>query len=284
MKSEISKMIRIIALAILAFWLFVPVYAVGDIEWHLDVEKALQAARDSGKIIMVDVYTDWCTWCDKLDEDVYTDSHIVELAREMISLKANAEDGAQGQAFAQRYGVGGYPTILFLTADGREVDRIGGFLPAHQFLEEMKRIKEGRETFLSLQQADEAGTIDKIDRLVLAEHYLMRSRVQEAEAPVMGFLESYGDQADANTDRAYTILAQVKMSSFEFEQADQYLLKLHKERPASALMPRVLLMLVYSRAMQNDKDGAKKYADELKSRFPAERQAITMVDRIMAQM
>ena len=113
MKSEISKMIRIIALAILALWLFVPVYAVGDIEWHFNVEKALQAAKDSGKIIMVDVYTEWCTWCDKLDEEVYTDSHVGELASEMISLKANAEDGAQGQAFARRYGVGGYPTILF---------------------------------------------------------------------------------------------------------------------------------------------------------------------------
>jgi len=284
MRSEISKMIRMVALAILAFWIFLPVYAAGDIDWHSDIEKAYQAAKTGDKIIMVDVYTDWCTWCDKLDEEVYTDSHVIELAGEIISLKVDAEDGAQGQSFAQRYGVDSFPTIIFLRADGREIDRIGGFLPAHHFLEEMRRIKEGRDTFLSLQEAEEAGSIEAINRLVLAEHYLMRSRVQEAESPVARFLESYGGQADDNTDRAYTILAQVKLSGFEFEQAEQYLLKLHKERPESALMPRVLLMLVYSRAMQNDKAGAKTYADELKRRFSGESQAIAMVDRIMAQM
>jgi thioredoxin-related protein len=282
-KMEIIGMLKKTLLVILTLWFFVPVYAAGDITWLHNIDQAFEAAKADGKMIMVDVYTEWCTWCGKLDDEVYTDKDVIALADEMVKLKVNAEDGGEGQAFSERLGVGGYPTILFLKADGREIDRIGGFLPAPQFREEMKRIKEGRGTFLSLQEAEAAGTISNSDRLLLAEQYLMRSQMQEAEGPARSFLDNYGETMDENTDRAYTILAQVKMSSFDFEEADSYLLKVHDQRPDSHEMPRVLLMLVYSKAMQNDEQGARKYAGELKSRFPNERQAIGMVDRILAQ-
>jgi thioredoxin-related protein len=276
--------IRIAVLALLVLMMISGPAETSDIKWLASFEQAQAQASSEGKMIMVDVFTEWCTWCDKLDEEVYTEKAVIELAGGMVTLKVDAEDGGEGQALSQRFGVDGYPTILFLKADGREIDRIGGFLPAPQFLEEMKRIKEGRGTFLSLQEASEAGTIGGTDLLLLAEHYMMRSRVQEAEAPVRSFLQSYGDKADENTDRAYAMLAQVKMSSFDFSEADGYLVKLHDERPGSPLMPRVLLMLVYSKAMQNDAESARKFAQELKSRFPNERQAIDMVDRILQQL
>ena len=255
-----------------------------EIEWQPNYQAALEAAQPDGKIIMVDVFTDWCGWCDKLDSDVYTDAAVVEFSRKIVNLKIDAEDGGEGQSLAEKFGVSGFPTILFLTADGREVDRIGGFLPAPQFLEEMKRIERGEGTFLSLQEAHAAGTISGEMLLELAQSYAMRNMVTEAEAPLQQYLESRSGEQDSNTDRANGMLAQVKLGQGDFESGERILMDLYNNRPDSEFMPSVLLTLTYLRAMQSDKEGAQAFLDELKRRFPGEVRAVQTGEQILSQM
>src|SRR5688572_27423862 len=42
----------------------------GSIAWHSDLRRAIEIARDEDKIIVVDVYTDWCGWCKKMDRTI----------------------------------------------------------------------------------------------------------------------------------------------------------------------------------------------------------------------
>jgi tetratricopeptide (TPR) repeat protein len=63
-------------------------------------------------------------------------------------MKIDAEK--EGQTFARRYDVHGYPTILFVRAGGKEVERIIGYLPAEEFLAEIERINRGEDTYESL--------------------------------------------------------------------------------------------------------------------------------------
>jgi len=87
---------------------------------------------------MVDFYTDWCGWCRRLDETTYSDADVRRALGGVVAVKLNAEK--EGRREAARYRVQGYPTILFLSADGKEVGRIGGYLPPRPFLEELKDI------------------------------------------------------------------------------------------------------------------------------------------------
>lgn len=48
-------------------------------------------------------------------------------------MKLNAE--REGKALAQKYGVSGFPTLLYLDADGGEWGRVAGFVPAPGFLQ-----------------------------------------------------------------------------------------------------------------------------------------------------
>ena len=41
------------------------------INWRPDVTAAMSEARRTGKIVMIDVYTDWCGWCKRMDRDTY---------------------------------------------------------------------------------------------------------------------------------------------------------------------------------------------------------------------
>jgi len=112
--------------------------SAGKVAWERDLGSALARAGSEDKVVMVDFYTDWCGWCKRLDETTYADADVQAALGGVVAVKLDAEK--EGVREASRYRVAGYPTILFLAADGREVGRIGGYLPPQPFLEELRDI------------------------------------------------------------------------------------------------------------------------------------------------
>ena len=109
------------------------------IQFTSDFDAAIATAGQEDKIVMLDVYTDWCTWCHKLDEEVYSDQKVAdEVNKDFVALKVNPEKGKANKEFVERYQVRGFPTILFLNGKGEEVHRLVGFKPAEGFLEELE--------------------------------------------------------------------------------------------------------------------------------------------------
>lgn len=93
----------------------------------------LDQAEAEGKLIFVDFYTTWCTPCKLMEEEVYTDR---ELARFMnqnfINYKVDAEKG-NGVNLASIFGVRAYPTLLFLDAKGKVLERKEGAIFQTEF-------------------------------------------------------------------------------------------------------------------------------------------------------
>lgn len=72
-----------------------------------------------GKLVFLDIYTDWCMPCKEMDKDVFTDRRLGEFFNEnFVSAKVNAEKGS-GPLIADLYRVPGYPTLLFLDQSGK---------------------------------------------------------------------------------------------------------------------------------------------------------------------
>ena len=116
----------------------------GKIAWQKDMDHALDMAKSDGKVIVVDVYTDWCGWCKKMDQVIYSDPLVVGLSRQEIFLKLDAEDGGQGQQFARRMGVKGYPTTIVIDGEGRRLKQVAGFIKTpRQFIDFVKSAKAG---------------------------------------------------------------------------------------------------------------------------------------------
>ena len=65
--------------------------------------------------------------------------------KDVLCYSVDAESPA-GVPLARRYGVTGFPTLLFLEPDGEVRDLIYGFLPATPFQTEVARIKRDEET------------------------------------------------------------------------------------------------------------------------------------------
>ena len=101
------------------------VYAVD----FLDTDKlstALDRAGAEGKLVFVDFYTDWCLPCRLMDEEVFTDRALGAFMNErFVSVKVDAESEG-GAKLAALYGVGAYPTLLWVDARGRVCARREG--------------------------------------------------------------------------------------------------------------------------------------------------------------
>jgi len=107
-------------------------------------EEAVSEAESRETLALLEFYTDWCTWCGRLEADTFSDPRVRDELRSVVAMKVNAEKG--GTELARRFEVDGYPTIVFVDALGEEVDRIIGYLPPDRFVEEVRRIRAG-DTF-----------------------------------------------------------------------------------------------------------------------------------------
>jgi thiol:disulfide interchange protein len=109
----------------------------------LSLDEALVRAGSEKKLVFVDVYADWCTWCTKMDEDVFVDSRVQSALLAFVPIKVDADKGG-GRAVANRYRVSGLPAYLLIDGDGNVVGRFDGYWPVEPFLAKLGRAAGGR--------------------------------------------------------------------------------------------------------------------------------------------
>ena len=121
-------------------------------DWRSWNDGMKQAAA-TGRPVLVDVYTSWCGWCRRMDQDVYGRDEVARYLRDRyvtIRLDAEARDEAryQGHRFtseelAQHFQVSGYPTTIFLRASGEHLANVPGYVAPDRFLLLLRYVAEG---------------------------------------------------------------------------------------------------------------------------------------------
>jgi thiol:disulfide interchange protein len=109
------------------------------IEWQSSPERAFNEAAAADLPVLVFLYTDWCTFCRKMDRTTFSDPDVIrQLSEDFVWLRLNAETNPNGRRMQQRFLVSGFPTLLILDSSGREIDRLQGYVPPHYFPEAVK--------------------------------------------------------------------------------------------------------------------------------------------------
>jgi thioredoxin-related protein len=154
-------------LTLLALFAAAPAGAVEWLHWN----DGLEAARKNGKPVIVDVYTDWCGWCKRMDAEVYARPEVSDyMAKHFVAVRLNAESGElatweggnyTARRLAATFGVSGYPTTIFFASSGDHLANVPGYLPRDRFMLLLRYIGDGHmdkgESFENFMKAQQPG-------------------------------------------------------------------------------------------------------------------------------
>ena len=104
----------------------------------------LKRARADGRPMLVDFYADWCGACKIMDRTTFHHPDVVRRLADLVPVRVNAEDeaphdGHVGTELAGRFAIRGYPTIVLLDPEGREISRRTGVLEPEVLLDWLDR-------------------------------------------------------------------------------------------------------------------------------------------------
>jgi len=137
-----------IAAVSLAAYMVVSLLMLGfGVAWQPYSEEQVEQSIEMGKPIIIDFYADWCAPCRDLERVTFHDPEVVETAKSFSMLKVDLtrKGDPLHKVLLNRYEVRGVPTVVFLGADGNEVEslRVLSFEKPEVFLEKMKHLQQG---------------------------------------------------------------------------------------------------------------------------------------------
>jgi thiol-disulfide isomerase/thioredoxin len=220
LRINFPTMKKVIPIVVL---LLVSRFAVAEVTFEkLTLKEAVAKAAAEKKIVMVDFFTTWCGPCKMLDKQVYQGyKEFGDYAeKRFVAIKLDAEK--EGLDDAKTFKITAYPSVLFVDASGKEIDRVVGFDEPASYLQEVKNVVEGRSTIEYLIEQSKKNPKDLDLLLKIAEKYQYKSELEKA---VSYFKQARSLAAATNsplTEQIYMMLARATYRT-NLEDADAYL-------------------------------------------------------------
>ncbi|MGB0862070.1 MAG: thioredoxin family protein [Saprospiraceae bacterium] len=142
----------IIAAAFLSFKNAEPLQEQVEVKWYT-WEEAVEASKTEERKVFVDIYTDWCGWCKRMDKNTFSHKSVAKyLNDDFYAVKLNAEQrqdiifkghtfkymkqGRRGYhqlAYELMNGRMSYPTVVVLNEDFERIFIAPGYQEAKDF-------------------------------------------------------------------------------------------------------------------------------------------------------
>jgi len=133
------KLSRILILGLAVFTLCLPQLLAQDSKspWVDDYDEALTLAELTGKGMLVNFSgSDWCTWCKKLDKEVFSQEEFLEAIKDKFILvvldfpnklenKKKVKNPKRNKELQSQFGVTGFPTVLLMDKTGKPYAKTG---------------------------------------------------------------------------------------------------------------------------------------------------------------
>src|SRR5262245_6855157 len=104
--------------------------------WRTEYNAARREATEKSRPILLDIGTENCFWCRKLDATTFRDPAVLAMINsEYIPLRIDAE---REPGLVQKLQIQSYPTLLLAAADGRIITVIEGYVEAERLLRQLQ--------------------------------------------------------------------------------------------------------------------------------------------------
>jgi thiol:disulfide interchange protein DsbD len=101
-----------------------------------DLPTVLAEAARSKKRVLIDFEAVWCGPCHTMDSLVFNAASVVTAANDVIAVKV---DGDDHRDLKKQYNVDGFPTLILLDSEGREIRRGVGYQSVLEMVALMRR-------------------------------------------------------------------------------------------------------------------------------------------------
>ncbi len=123
----------------------------------------------------------WCEPCKEFDRKVLSQATVQQALGSVVFVHYDGEV-EPGREAARELRIAGFPTLVALAQDGREIDRLQGYHGARDFIDWLGKVSIDSETDDSLQARAGANSQDAEALLVLARRQARRGQDDQAEA------------------------------------------------------------------------------------------------------
>jgi thioredoxin-related protein len=142
-----------ITLCLLACWVVWQVGAAEEGDWLTNLPKAQAKAKTEKKMVLMDFNgSDWCPPCKALRKNVLNSQEFKDFAKNSLVLvdvdfprqKQQAEELKKAnEELSHKYGIEGFPTVIVLSSDGKELKKVVGYggKSAKEFVAELQKLK-----------------------------------------------------------------------------------------------------------------------------------------------
>lgn len=212
-----SKLTTTLALLVLAAILTVSASIIkdeGKAPYYKTVEGALKAA-DTDQLVLVKFETDWCIWCKVMDTGVFAKPKAIDFfSNKVILAKVDAE---KDTIPAQKYKISGYPTSVLMDKQGKEIDRIIGYLPADEYIQTVEDYANGIGTLDDMLHTAEQGS-DRALFYDIGTKYKYSGRSKEAETWFNKVIAS-GQPTDSMSGESRIAIADMYRRAEEYDHS-----------------------------------------------------------------
>lgn len=206
---------RIALLAVLALALTMPVFAGGG-SWHKSVASAQKIAKQKNQLILVDMFAQWCGWCHRFEREVFPSLDFQDATADMVLLRLDTEDRAEGTQYAQKFAVNQLPTFLVLAPDLSLAGMIRGYAPSKEFVKTLKQTRDQYDAFTKRVKNEPAIAKDYKQRLELAKEFIQRAAYDKGEPRLKKLMSEKGVPTPVRDD-AYYHLAMIYAMQNKFD-------------------------------------------------------------------
>jgi protein disulfide-isomerase len=124
--------------------------------WLTDLPQAQAQAKTENKIVLMDFTgSDWCGWCIKFKKEVFDTQEFQDYAAKNVVLveldyprkkEQSAELKKANAALKDKYGISGYPTLIVLDKNGKEIGKQVGYEEGgpKAFIAKLEKFKSGK--------------------------------------------------------------------------------------------------------------------------------------------
>lgn len=113
----------------------IPLAAQSSVKWEESYANAVKRAQAEKKMIMMDLWAEWCPPCQYLKSKVFPTPEAQAALSKFVPLSVMVEYKdrkpiEEGMRLAKQFNLEAYPTLIILDSNGKEVRRQVGAFPS----------------------------------------------------------------------------------------------------------------------------------------------------------